>query len=72
MAEKKYALEHLNDDEYDEAWDELHNRFEQFYTELCEDWVKRGLITEDEKKAALEKFKDEYFESEHLFETLLG
>ena len=47
------ALDHLNDIEYDEAYDYINGQFIDTLTRVLDEWIERGWINESDKKRAL-------------------
>lgn len=66
---KKYALEHLDDVMYEEKMDYIYDRIRNTVTEVLDEWIKEGIINEEDKQITLEDFKDEKLD---LFNYLLG
>ena len=66
---KKYALEHLDDLEYEEAWDQIYHGFKDTLIGILDEWIERGMIDESDKERALKDWSNNGY---GLLPSLLG
>lgn len=70
-SEKKYALEHLSNEDYDKRYEELMKHMEKAYKELLNKWVMEGVITQNECDQAEAEYGARIFDSD-AFDAILG
>lgn len=69
---KKYALENVHDGAFDECFyrvKDFWNAVLIAYEDMLNDWVKEGIITEQDRNEVLDNFENQ---EEFLFKALLG
>jgi hypothetical protein len=71
MAER-YALDRLSDEAYLEKADELEFALYEAYSDLLNNWVREGVITEDERQAMITKWDRWDILGAKVFDAVLG